>query len=256
MIDFKLENASFFETMHKSQDNNLSSVFSKNIFELSVHTLATINHPITGQIFDAMENHIKNNGILEPITLWEGKVVDGRHRLKIARKLKLAQIECRDWLGSEYELYEYLVAKEKHRHSNTAQLALTAVFNHMRLAYNIKDAIANSGVSSSSFARAMYIALNDVEITNALRKGDQVLVMLDGKEFYTSALTKIEQYIKNKKELEVMTTEEIEEREYKETSEIVKDAKIIIDLINKSNDKLYIDRLKAFVKDRLFSEDN
>ena len=168
----------------------------------------------------------------------------------------MSKIECRDWQGSEHDLYEYLIAKEKHRHSNTAQLALTAVFNHVRIGYNLKDAIANSGVSSSSFARAMYIAMNDPDITNALRRGDQVLVMLEGKEFYTSSLSKIEQFIKNKKEIEVMTTKEIEEREYKETDEIVKDAKIIIDLVNKSNDKLYVDRLKTFLQDRLFIDYN
>lgn len=254
MLNFKPEDASFFEKMYKNQEDNLSSVYSRNIYELDIHKLAEINHPITGRIYDSMVNSIRKNGILEPITLWQEKVVDGRHRLKIAKKLKLFQIECRDWLGSEHELYEYLIAKERHRHSTRTQLAITAVFIHMRTSISAKDVVSSSGVSPSSFARAMFIVMNDKEITTSLRNGNQVLVMLDGKEFYTSALTQIEQYIKNKLEIASMTSEEIEDREYKETSEIAKEAKFIIDLINKSNDKSHIDRLKALIKDKIFTD--
>ncbi len=252
MIEFKLEDPSFFAEMYYEEEKeSLSTPFKCNTNELKIHELANINHPITGHIYESMVNSIKKNGILKPIVLWEGRVVDGRHRLKIAKQLKLKTVACQNYEGSEHDLHEYLIALERHRHSNTAQLAITAVFNHVQTGNSVKDAIANSGVSKMSFYRAQFIAFNDVEITKSLRKGDSVPIVKNGIEVFTSSLVDIEKYIKNNMEFEAMTKDEIDEMETRETSEIAKDAKIILDLIHKSDDKAYVDRLKMFIIDSI-----
>lgn len=52
--------------------------------------------------FDELFSSIKENGILEPITInrnW--MVIDGNHRLSAARLLDIPYIEVKIWTGSE-----------------------------------------------------------------------------------------------------------------------------------------------------------
>ena len=53
--------------------------------------------------FDAMFDSVKKDGIHEPITInirWF--VIDGCHRLSVARHLGIEYIDCRVWTGTEF----------------------------------------------------------------------------------------------------------------------------------------------------------
>ena len=51
--------------------------------ELKFHPLARLGGPLMeGDEFDALVADIKANGVREPITIFEGKILDGRNRYR------------------------------------------------------------------------------------------------------------------------------------------------------------------------------
>jgi ParB-like chromosome segregation protein Spo0J len=57
---------------------------------LNHHPIANLFPEMTGSDYDALVKDIKSNGLIEPITLFEGKILDGRNR---ARACLEAEIE-------------------------------------------------------------------------------------------------------------------------------------------------------------------
>ena len=58
-----------------------------NINEVTLHKL-TETHPIMGDSqFAALVEDIKNKGQLQPVLVYRGKIVDGRHRLRALKLL-------------------------------------------------------------------------------------------------------------------------------------------------------------------------
>ena len=57
--------------------------------DYELHELAGLFPAMRDEEFDALKASIKQDGfdLAEPITLWQGKVIDGRHRLKACREL-------------------------------------------------------------------------------------------------------------------------------------------------------------------------
>ncbi len=60
---------------------------------LGVHPAAALFPQLEGKPFDELVEDIRKNGVVQPITLWNGQLVDGRNRLLAARK---AGIESKD----------------------------------------------------------------------------------------------------------------------------------------------------------------
>lgn len=55
----------------------------------AIHPIAAEFPPMSARELRMLEMDITDHGIRQPLTLWQEKVVDGRHRLQIARKLGL-----------------------------------------------------------------------------------------------------------------------------------------------------------------------
>ncbi|HVA89210.1 MAG TPA: hypothetical protein VNL71_05160, partial [Chloroflexota bacterium] len=54
---------------------------------LPVHPLAELIPPMSGEEFTELREDIKANGLAKAITLYEGKILDGRHRAKVCDEL-------------------------------------------------------------------------------------------------------------------------------------------------------------------------
>src|SRR5713101_7162466 len=54
-------------------------------FEYDFHPLAELFPLIEGQEFDALAEDVRRNGIIVPIILYQGKILDGRNRYRAAK---------------------------------------------------------------------------------------------------------------------------------------------------------------------------
>jgi hypothetical protein len=89
---------------------------------LQYHEAANIFPMMEDKAFDAMRNNIEAHGVLVPIELFEGKILDGRNRYLACLQLR---IECPsiEWNGDDP--VSYVVSKNQHRrHMTPSQLAL------------------------------------------------------------------------------------------------------------------------------------
>ena len=91
------------------------------------HPLADLLPLLDGDEFDALVQDIRDHGLRQSITLFEGKILDGRNRLAAC---KLAKVVPRytTFKGSEDEAIAYVVSLNiSRRHLTTTQRAALAV---------------------------------------------------------------------------------------------------------------------------------
>lgn len=68
--------------------------------QYQIHELANIFPRMPGEEFAALKADIKNNGLLEPIWLYDGKVLDGRHRYYACQEMSVTP-SFREYVGSD-----------------------------------------------------------------------------------------------------------------------------------------------------------
>ena len=94
---------------------------------IEFHTVANIFPMMTDAERVALEQDIKDNGLLEPIWLYDGKIIDGRNRYLACIAAGIKPI-FRDYTGSENQLLDFVVSLNLHRrHLSQSQLACLAV---------------------------------------------------------------------------------------------------------------------------------
>ena len=100
--------------------------------EYEFHPLADLFPLIDGEEFDALAADIKKNGLHEPITLFRGKILDGRNRHRALQRLGVQigeyhfqklenvavglgdEVDCPERLRNEHAL-AYVISKNIHR---------------------------------------------------------------------------------------------------------------------------------------------
>jgi hypothetical protein len=77
------------------------SITSTKTQELKFHPLADLVPSMRDSEYEDLKADIKANGLLMPIVLFEGKVLDGRHRLRACRAVDVEPrfTEGADWIG-------------------------------------------------------------------------------------------------------------------------------------------------------------
>lgn len=94
------------------------------IGDYEVHEAALLFPEMGERAFMDLCDDIKENGLLEPLVLYEGKVLDGRHRLKACQALGVTP-RCVDWDGECGTPVAYAISKNLHRrHLTPSQLSL------------------------------------------------------------------------------------------------------------------------------------
>src|SRR5262245_29961930 len=71
-----------------------------------VHEIADKVPAMSDAAYAELKEDIGKNNVLEPVVVWnhDKKIIDGRHRLRACKELKIEKIPCRVWTGSEEEL--------------------------------------------------------------------------------------------------------------------------------------------------------
>jgi ParB-like chromosome segregation protein Spo0J len=97
--------------------------------EFDVHPFAEL-FPVMGKdAFEALAASIRRDGLLQPIVLMSGKIIDGRHRYRACRAVgrPLYRGEVQEFHGSEAEAIAYVTALNlERRHLTPGQRAMIA----------------------------------------------------------------------------------------------------------------------------------
>lgn len=95
--------------------------------EYLIHEFANIYPPMGEEELKELAQSIKTNGLVEPIKLYEGKILDGRNRYWACQKAGVEPI-YEQWQGTPYEAVIYICDQnEKRRHLTSSQRAACAV---------------------------------------------------------------------------------------------------------------------------------
>jgi protein gp37 len=90
--------------------------------ELEIHPAALIMPPMEDEEFSKFKEDILGNGLIEPLVLFQGKILDGRNRYRACRELEI-DVWARKWEGG-MDPVEYVASKNIHRrHLTKGQLA-------------------------------------------------------------------------------------------------------------------------------------
>lgn len=93
--------------------------------DLTEHPIAALMPAMTDEEYGALRDDIRANGLLAPITLYDGQVLDGRHRLRACLELGI-EPRYEDFAGDDP--LSFVVATNVHRrHLSAAQRAALAV---------------------------------------------------------------------------------------------------------------------------------
>lgn len=153
------------------------------------HPLASMFPPMSEAEFSALVEDIRQHGQKEPVLLFEGLVVDGRHRWSACAALGIDP-ESVEWDGDEESLIRHIISTNLHRRhlSPTDRALLAASYANLPRGTNRhsvldpsrdgsslrqQDAAALFGVSDASITRAKRVAAKgSQELVAALRGGD------------------------------------------------------------------------------------
>jgi ParB family chromosome partitioning protein len=137
-----------------------------------------------GEEFAALKTDIKTNGLLEPIWLYEGKVLDGRHRYFACQETSVTPV-FREYTGSDPRGFVVSMNLKRRHLDATQRSAIAAELANMRLGDNQHGGSANLqtlvskteaaallNVSTRSVATAEKVKEESPEIFAAMKSGD------------------------------------------------------------------------------------
>ena len=145
------------------------------------HELANLFPMIVGEEFQKLTENIKQNGLLEPIWLYEGKILDGRNRYKACIQAGINP-QYRNYEG--FEPLKFVLSLNLHRrHLDESQRAMVAariadmprgVNQHVVITTPTQqDAAAMMNVSRDMVIKAKHIRENAApEIIEAVERGE------------------------------------------------------------------------------------
>ncbi len=175
----------------------MSKVSSKSLNDLEIHDLALRTPAMNDIQFKALRMSLAEQGQLEPIRLYRGKVIDGRHRIKAARELEWENINTVSEASSQsIEDVEQKVLHgwENRRHQTVTQKAIFAYneFCKLRREGNTisQGAVAQQfGVSRLMLSRAKTLdELVSDDILNVLFNGGKINIGLESNPQLTDSL--------------------------------------------------------------------
>lgn len=90
-------------------------------FDYPFHPLANQLPMIEGQEFENMKASIRQNGILEPITLYQGMILDGRNRYAAAKAVghQFTIKDFKEWTGTPAEAEVWVLETQLNRRNLT-----------------------------------------------------------------------------------------------------------------------------------------
>lgn len=152
---------------------------------MKIHKFATYFPPMPDEQFAELVEDIKANGLIEPITLFEGMILDGVHRSE-ACKIAKVKPEYVEWADSD--ALRWVMSKNLHRrHLSPAQKVMVLIDSGLLakepdLGRPVKsaapqtlsqpEAAEQAGVSSRTVTDVQSAAASDEKLADKLRSGE------------------------------------------------------------------------------------
>ena len=143
---------------------------------MQISKLATLFPPMSDDEFQNLKSDIEKNGVIEPIWVHVGEVIDGRHRYKACIEL---DIDCpmREYEGDD--ILSFVLSLNMHRRHLTAsqraliaaELATLGKGQHRENEVTQAEAAKIMGTSVASLKKAKKV-LDDEDMVEKVRNGD------------------------------------------------------------------------------------
>ena len=170
--------------------NKLENVLVR---EVELHELCEMHPIMSDSQFEALKDSLNLNGQQKPITLYRGKVIDGRHRIKAMIELDKNEATAEEVPRNTKmdEVKAFVRASETRRHQSVSQLACNAYLALHNPKSSIKtasEAAIDFGVSKRDVSYCVTIAnACGSDVIKALALGEKASVPLNGSfKSYTS----------------------------------------------------------------------
>ena len=194
-----------------------------DINELTVHPEANVTPIMTQEQYDALKLDIEKNGQIDPIVLYRGKVIDGRHRLKIAKEIGKSQILSVSIANNSTiaDIKSIVKSKETHRHQTPTQLAIYAYRQMIQHNLDCKskdkymtqaDASKEYGVAIRQISRVakLDIQLLRPDILDILFVGNKFNIGTTNRPLLTDSLQSVINYLEKIRANESKILEELD----------------------------------------------
>jgi len=156
-----------FETIQEMQAQGFvgnlnlkdTNVKLKDVNNVIIHDLASINHKMTDAEYEKLVNNIAEIGQTIPALFWRGKLVDGRHRLKALKQIGISQIkflELRNNL-TKSDVEDIVRSTENRKNRTKSQLAIDAYEYMIKNNKTQKEAATKFGVSTGNISGVVKI---------------------------------------------------------------------------------------------------
>lgn len=98
---------------------------------MRLHELADLFPQMSEGEYNALRDDISKRGQIEPILLYKGKVVDGRHRLRACQELGI-EPKTTEWQDDEDSLVQHAIALNIHWNYTCSMRKVGEVFSWYR----------------------------------------------------------------------------------------------------------------------------
>ena len=157
--------------------------------QLELHELCDLFPPMEEESFLKLEQDILENGVIDPIMMYEGKILDGRHRYAISKAYQI-EVEFKEYDGND--ALKFVISRNFHRRHLTQgqKAAIIASLQNWEIAnqkdnkklskksgeiitpVSSKDRAESSGVSLKTQKKADLVAKENPELIKKIRDGE------------------------------------------------------------------------------------
>ncbi len=175
-------------------------VFEMDPNDVNIHELASINPIATKEDFIALKKSIALIGQTNPVIMFKGFLIDGRHRLKAIKELGIGSIKYINEPSTKTlsDIEDYIMGTERRRHQTPTQKAISALryYNKMKSSgqkISQGEVAEKLGTTRFMLGRAKTLSeLTGQGIMDTLFNGEKILV--NGKTPTDSLLTLINHF--------------------------------------------------------------
>jgi N6-adenosine-specific RNA methylase IME4 len=174
---------------------------------MEFHEAANIFPMMTGQDYYDLRNDIKENGLLEPIILHDGKILDGRNRYTACLDLGI-EPAFEEFKNGQSPI-SYVISKNLHRrHLNETQRGMIAgKIETMEHGGNRQDANLHLEITRKEAATMLNVSPRTIATVKAIeREAPELLPRLESGEMTAHEATKLIKKEKRQKEIEDINT--------------------------------------------------